>query len=214
MSYPKLELTRFNRVRASNNYHDHSYYPVGSEFNRYLISDYMADCIQAVENGPQPRYWSFAKFSKKAHKKDAITANTAIVLEYPLHKKSELEMELAELKLAHYLIQTDDTKTNMVAAIIPRAYPLMNTPGSNRYSRLASVLIEQIGIDGVTDGCQSCTVLIKPINKARVEAFLGDFIDPETYIKDTADMNARAKRYIDSAKPVDAPSDELFAWPK
>lgn len=214
MSYPTLELTRFDRLRGSNMWHDAYKAPVASSTGSVTISDYMMDCVKRASNQPEPRFWSFAKFSSKTHKKSSIAANTAVVLEYPFHKKPELEMQLAELGLPHFLVPTDDNQSNMIAVIVPLAFPLMNIKESNRYSRLASVLIQQIGLDGVTDGCQSCTFLIKPIHNARVEAFAGSgtFVDPESYIKDTKDMDAKAKRFIE---PEQEQGDvALFVWPR
>lgn len=215
MSYPTLELTRFNRLRGQNYWTDAYRSPVVSDTGGITISDYMADCIKRASMGPEPRFWSFAKFNSKTHKKSSIAANTAVVLEYPFHKKSELEMQLGELGLPHFLVLTDDGQRNMVAVIVPLAMPLMNMVTSGRYSRLASVLIQQIGIEGATDGCQSCTFLIKPINNARIEAFAGNgqFLDPEAYIKETADLHAKAKTFIDPPEEQKADAD-LFVWPR
>lgn len=217
MIVPTIDLTRFDRDHRTNHFFDSCRYVTASDDDAtYTMATYMVDCIAKHTNeGSQPRYWSFAQFRTKKHEKAAIRFNTAAVLEYPASAKGELEMQLGELGYAHWLVPTEDTASNMVAVIIPFSAPVIMDPKSNRYSRIASCLLKEIGVEGATEGCIAATFLIQPICNATVEGFGGNILDPDAYLAATADWKAKAAAYVgagEAEKPA-ADMDSLFQWP-
>lgn len=221
--FPAIDLTRFNREYRTNHFYDTYRAHVADENGGYCISKYMSDCIRQHSNdGNQPRYWLFAKLTRLKHEKSAILHNSAVVLEYPYSAKADLQMALADLGFHHFLIHCEDNTSNRIAVIFPLDAPILNDKKSNRYARVASCLMEQIGIGGAKEGCIAPTFLIRPICNASLEAFAyNDFLNADQYIETTAEMKAKAAKFIGDGGTVCAlgeqPSelssqDGLFDW--
>ncbi|QPL38240.1 hypothetical protein IT881_08720 [Erythrobacter sp. A30-3] len=214
MNYPVLELSRFDRIHRTNHIIDACKYPATDDTGLvHTMAHYMADCLFRLKTmGQEPRYWSFASFSAKRHDKSSIRLNSALVLEYRDSARASVLAELADIGLAHWIIDTESPTENRFAVIFPLANPILNENRSNRYTRLASVLLQQIGVAGAVDGCNANTFLIAPRPTALVQGFAGDILDPEPYIKDTAELLAQANSFIDRVKSEDNDDDGLFEW--
>lgn len=213
MTYPILELTRFDRVMRNNLYIDACRYVMADEHGSpATMASYMADCIKRhTYNAGEPRYWSFASFAFKRHDKSAISCNTAIVLEYGKSRMADVLAELADMNLAHWIVETETTTENRFAVVIPTTEPILNEARSNRYARAASVLIDQIGVGGVVEGSIAPTFLIRPIGNAAVQDFPGNVLDVAAFIADTATRKAKARDYMSVKEEVD-PQAALFVW--
>ena len=213
MTYPILELTRFDRVMRNNVYIDACRYLMADdEGSPATMASYMADCIKRHSfNAGEPRYWSFASFAFKRHDKSAISCNTTIVLEYAKHAMSDVLAELADMNVAHWIVDTETSSENRFAVIIPTTEAILNEQRSNRYTRAASVLIDQIGVNGVISGSIAPTFLIRPIGNAIVQGFPGNVLDVTAFIADTASRKAKAKLYMVGQAEA-APEDALFDW--
>ena len=214
MTYPILELSRFDRIHRTNHIIDACKYVAADDDGKaFTMADYMADCIhRAMTMGNEPRYWSFANYSAKRQDKSAIRYNTAVALEYQEHTRAAVLAELADMGLAHWIVDTESPTENRFAVIFPLSTPVLNDSKSNRYTRLASVLIQQIEVDGAVDGCNAATFLFAPRPTAQVQGFAGSILDPSTYIKETAELLAKANAFIDKVADEDDDEDKLFDW--
>tara|TARA_R100001129_G_scaffold89597_1_gene61013 strand:+ start:33601 stop:33837 length:237 start_codon:yes stop_codon:yes gene_type:complete len=74
------------------------------------------------------------------------------------------------------------------------------------------VLLQQIGVAGAVDGCNAITFLVAPRPTALVQGFAGDILDPEPYIKETAELLAEANSFINRVKSENEDDDGLFVW--
>lgn len=214
MNYPVLELSRFDRIHRTNHIIDACKYPAADDTGTvHTMTHYMTDCLFRLKTmGQEPRYWSFASFNSKRHDKAAIRLNTALVLEYRDSARASVLAELADIGLAHWIVDTESPTENRFAVIFPLANPILNEARSNRYTRLASVLLQQIGVAGAVDGCNAITFLVAPRPTALVQGFAGDILDPEPYIRETAQLLAEANSFIDRVKSENDDDDGLFVW--
>lgn len=214
MTYPILELSRFELIHRTHHIIDTcKYVAADEEGSAFTMADYMRDCIHRTKNyGDEPRNWSFASYKTNKHVKSAIRHNTAVTLEYGESARSDVMAELADMGFAHWIVDTETTTENRFAVIIPLATPVLNESKSNRYSRLASVLLQQIGAAQAVEGCIAATFLFCPRASAKVQAFAGNILDAETYIKETAELRAKANEFINKAKDEDDEDEALFDW--
>jgi hypothetical protein len=227
---PKLILTRFRRSRGTNYLHIAVTASLVDE-EACSIADYMVDAIQHIrQRADAATYWSFADFEIKELKVDAIARNTAVVLEYPLSYRADLETALDEIGYAHWLVGTEQdatlsksTPTNHIAVIFPLNQPIENPlkagkPTDGRYNRVAAMLrdeLHQHGVSrgGMSEGSTSRTFLIQPHATSVVEGFPGEVLDPSQYIEKTKDWDCGRQPAPTSAPcPTSDGSDGLFVW--
>lgn len=181
-----ITITRFERRGRSA--------PVIDTTDASSISDLNALIKKQRDNIGQPRFWSFSEWDG-AHGKGKHLNSTAIVLEYDSNITCPSLKGLDSLGICTLAVETE----NGFALI----FPLSDDIDAARYTRLAAVLAEIIGCEGLVDGSAACTFLFTPIDTAKFLWLIkGDPISSK-FIFETKDMKADAtKWYATKADPI------------
>jgi hypothetical protein len=129
------------------------------------------------EDSHQPRWWSNCRYTER-HNKDSFEAATAIVLEWHDSAEPELRKALSETMWAHYIIQTEDAKSNRIAVMFPLEEPISD---ATTYSRAAFILAQVLGVYGLSEGCWAVTFLMQPRPFATVEFQNGMFLNASAF---------------------------------
>lgn len=135
-------------------------------------------------------YWSFARY-KRNHLKTDIQEMTAIMLEYPYSCRGALMAALDESQFAHYIIHAqDEINTKRPEERIVIAFPLLVAiTDPKEYTRIASLLSEQLGIGDHSRGDFSSTFLFAPFvgvcstPKIVLNDLNREFLDPAAFIE-------------------------------
>lgn len=184
--------------------------------NHPPMGDIVQSYIENMRDTNSPRYLSFTSYAKN-HKKDDILQSSAIPLEYPYSKKAQLEERLAQLGFPYYQIDTQADFTNTAEARIVASLPLLNPITDPKdYTRAASLLWNEIGIEAHTDGCISSTFLFAPyLPNPRVVLYNADgpFLDALEYIEANRGewVDARSQQ-APKPKPQQISDDGLWAF--
>lgn len=136
-------------------------------------------------------YWSFARY-KRNHLKDDIQEMTAIMLEYPYASRGALMAALDESPFVHYVIHAqDEINTKRPEERLVIAFPLLVAiTDPKEYTRIASLLSEQLGVANHSKGDFSSTFLFAPFVGAcsTPKIILNDldreFLDPALFIEE------------------------------
>lgn len=182
------------------------------------MQDILLSYIENMRDTNSPRYLTFTSY-KRNHKKDDILQCSAIMLEYPYSKKQQLEERLAQLPFTHYQIDTQADFDNNAEARILVSFPMVNPIYEPRdYTRVASLLWDEIGIDAHTKGDISSTFLFAPY-VVRPKVLFRDadrhFLDYEEYLRDNRGHWVDAKHREEKPAPAFVKSDDgLFSFPE
>lgn len=213
---PVLVLARFaKRTKDAKVKPLHYATAFGSNGNP-VMDEVIFNYIEEMRDKNKPLYLGFTSYIKN-HDKNHIIECTAIPLEYPYSKKAQLNERLAELALPYYEIDTQSDFTINAEARIVASFPFAKpvTDGA-LYTRVASLLWNEIGIDAHTDGCISQTFLFAPYYVNPKVAFKNadqPFLDAQAY-RDAHDgvwVDARSQ-LTPKAKPQQVSDDGLFSW--
>lgn len=126
----------------------------------------LAELVKHSREQKDEYYWSFARY-KRNHLKADIQEMTAIMLEYPYSCRNELDAALAELPYVHYVIHSqDEINTKRPEERLLVAIPLVEAiTDPSRYTRVASILSEKIGVGSHSKGDFSSTFLFAPFTQ-------------------------------------------------
>ena len=181
------------------------------------MHDIILSYIENMRDTNSPRFLTFTSY-KRNHKKEDITNCSAIMLEYPYSKKAQLEERLSQLPYVHYQIDTQADFENTAEARILIAFPLVKAIIEPRdYTRVASLLWDEIGIQAHTKGDISSTFLFAPYF-IRPSVIFRDadkqFLDYEEYLADNRGHWVNAKHEEEKPAPTFTQSDDgLFSFP-
>jgi len=136
-------------------------------------------------------YWSFARY-KRNHLKADIQEMTAIMLEYPYSCRAALMAALDESPFVHYVIHAqDEINTKRPEERLVIAFPLLVAiTDPKEYTRIASLLSEQLGVGDHTVGDFSSTFLFAPFvgvcstPKIVLNDLDREFLDPAAFIEE------------------------------
>lgn len=225
MTNPTITLTRFKQAHKAQAKHDYCELPV---FGDLSLEDAMEGLIQMQrETAGQPHLWSFSDY-KATHRKEGITATTAIPLEYSIASEDEVRAAVKNLAWACYIIETENKTGNTITVVFPLVQPITD---AKDYSRLASILAVGIGAPRLAQGCGAITYLIQPRPFAKVEyhdgimvdaaeritAYQGEWIEIEKFEADRvlAGGTRAVQRAAIQAAQLDPPThtnSDLFDW--
>ncbi|QWT15337.1 hypothetical protein [Sphingobium xenophagum] len=150
------------------------------------MDDIIRCYIENMRDTNSPRYMTFTEY-RRNHTKDDVLSCSAIMLEYPYSKRQQLEQAIARLAYPTYQIDTQSDFTAKAEARIVVAFPLAQAIKDPRhYTRAASLLWDEIGIDATTDGCVSATFLFAPY-----------IINPRVIFRNADEPLLDAKLYIE-----------------
>ena len=217
MSNPHLTVNLF-KIRTTNavvrmSHTANVFAQDGNQSMATILLDHFQNMANAKDN---KGYFSFTSY-KRNHQKEDIECCSAVMLEYPYSQLASLTERLANLPYAHFQIDTQSEVGTHAEARVLIAFPLIEpitTPSD--YTRVASLLWNEIGIGAKTKGSISSTFLFCPYTvNPRVQLYSDGrfFIDPKTYLKlnKTNWVDAR-----ETATPkltaVPIANNELFAW--
>lgn len=181
------------------------------------MHDVLQSYIENMRDTNSPRFLTFTSY-KRNHKKDDILHCSAIMLEYPYSKKQQLEERLAELPYIHFQIDTQSDLENTAEARILIAFPLAKAIIDPReYTRVASLLWDEVGIDAHTKGDISSTFLFAPYF-IRPSVKLRDadkqFLNYEEYLAENRGHWVDAKHREEKPATTFVQSDDgLFSFP-
>ena len=213
---PALVLARFSKRTKDAKVKPLHYATVFGSNSNPIMDEVILNYIEEMRDKNKPLYMGFTSYVKN-HIKDHIIESTAVPLEYPYSKKTHLEERLDELGLPYHEIDTQSDFTIDAEARIVASFPFAKpvTDGV-LYTRVASLLWNDIGIDAHTDGCISQTFLFAPYYLNPKVAFKNadqPFLDAQAY-RDAHDgvwVDARSQQ-VPKAKPQQVSDDGLFAW--
>lgn len=154
-------------------------------------------------------YWSFARY-KRNHLKADIQEMTAIMLEYPYSCRAALMAALDESPFVHYIIHAqDEINTKRPDERLVVAFPLLVAITDPKdYTRIASLLSEQLGIGDHSRGDFSSTFLFAPFVGvcSTPKIVLNDadrqFLDPAAFIDEHRGTWTDARALQFGATPV------------
>lgn len=189
---------------------------VFSDNGNQSMATVLFDHFQNMNCAKNHGYFSFTSY-RRNHQKEDIEYCSAVMLEYPYSELARLTERLSKLPYAHFQIDTQSDVDNHAEARVLIAFPLVEaitTPSD--YTRVASLLWNEIGIGAKTKGSISSTFLFCPYTvRPRVQLYSEGrfFIDPKTYLE------LNKTNWVDACetatpKPTTAPiaDNELFAW--
>ncbi len=162
MTNPLLTVTRFlikeKRAVVNLHYTANVYAPAGKP----SMGTVLLDMIKNMRDQKVKGYLTFTEY-KRNHKKEDVISCPAIMLEYPYKQRTELLARLDEMPYAYYLIDTVSEFTMDGEARILVAFPLAEPiTEPKQYTRVASLLWDEIGLVAHTKGCISVTFLFVP----------------------------------------------------
>lgn len=222
MSNPSLTISFFRmrttRALVKESYTANVYSADGFE----NMGHAMAETIKHAKTHKIEHYWTFARY-KRNHKKDDIQELTAIMLEYPYDLRAQLAEALNDCSYAHYIIHAqDEINTKRPEERLLVAFPL-NDPITNPkdYTRIASLLSEQLGVGEHSKGDFSSTFLFAPFTGvcSTPKIILNDldrtYLDAEQFLEENRGVwtNARLLQEGAPQQPQQTVDDtSLFAW--
>ncbi|MFX4084055.1 hypothetical protein ACKU27_03005 [Sphingobium yanoikuyae] len=174
------------------------------------MEDALRDLIQHCRDEKDEFYWSFASYARN-HTKSDILEISAIPLEFPYELASEIVEAQETFPHIHYIIHSQDEINSKrpqerLVVLTPLAKPI-TCP--KEYTRIASLLSEQLGVAEHSKGDFSSTFLFAPFLQvcSMPKIVLHDtdrtFLDPDAYLKENKGVwtNARLMQEGAAAQP-------------
>lgn len=172
------------------------------------MEDALRDLIQLCRDEKNEFYWSFADY-KRNHTKTDILEITAIPLEFPYSLASEIAEAQKTFPFVHYVIHTQDEikskrPQERLVVLTPLAKPI-TCP--KEYTRIASLLSEQLGVCEHSKGDFSATFLFAPFLQvcSMPKIVLHDaertFLDPQAYLEENKGVWTNARLMQEGAAP-------------
>lgn len=146
-------------------------------------SDHIYSLIEHSRKHKQEHYWSFASY-KRTHSKIDIQEMTAVVLSFPYEVKAQLIARLQNFAYVSYLIHgqhetyTKRPEERLILAVVLER-PITSP---NDYTRIASLLADQIGIEGHSAGDFSATFLFAPFAQVCTEPSISLVIEDRVFL--------------------------------
>lgn len=221
MDNPTLTLSQFvmankravvKETYVAKVFGDDDYHTMGNE---------LRDRVAHQRKHNQKFFYTFTRY-KRNHSKDNIVDCTAIMLEYPFRMKDDLKKNLCNLPWVHYLVDTEDKDETESRVLV--AFPV-TTPITRPkdYTRVASLLWDQIGLEAHTRGDISATFFFRMHHTSAVEFVAEDRIvlDAQTFLSIHTGQWVDARHYEEQSLVVDDPRNthfdeatgELFVFP-
>lgn len=149
-----------------------------------------------------PAYWSMTAYDPAGkHNHQSVQALTGVVLEYEKRYEVELLNALKQMPW-HFLIADTERKSGQFISVF---FPLAFEPDVNRFMRIAGVLVQQLGVYGLSRGSGTPTFLVKLAGGQQIHEHSGPAIGL-SFISDTKDVQANgAIQAFQGPKPVAAP---------
>lgn len=170
----------------------------------------LAELIKFSREQKSEYYWSFSRYARN-HAKADLQEMTAVMLEYPYSCRSELLDALDASPFVHYLIHTqDEINTKKAEERLLVAFPLVSPVIDPKdYTRIASLLSEQLGVGSHSTGDFSSTFLFCPflqvcsLPKIVLNDAEKEFLDPVAFKDEHAGVwtNARALQEGQPSQP-------------
>lgn len=133
-----------------------------------------------------PAYWSMTAYDPAGkHNHQSVQALTGVVLEYEKRYEVELLNALKQMPW-HFLIADTERKSGQFVSVF---FPLAFEPDVNRFMRIAGVLVQQLGVYGLSKGSGTPTFLVKLSGGQQVYEHKGPAIGL-SFISDTKDVQA------------------------
>jgi len=216
ISFFKLRTTR---ALVKESYTANIYGADGFENMGHAIAETIKHAIaHKIEH-----YWSFARY-KRNHKKDDIQELTAIMLEYPYSLRAQLMEALDACPYGHYIIHAqDEINTKRPEERLLVAFPLIEPITSPKdYTRIASLLSEQLGIGEHSKGDFSSTFLFAPFTGvcSTPKVVLNDldrtYLDAQQFLEENRGVWTNAAKLQEGApqqpRPMKLDETGLFAF--
>jgi hypothetical protein len=216
MTNPHLTVNLF-KIRTKNAVvgMSHTANVIGHDGNQSM-GTVLLDHFHNMNKLGQKGYISFTSY-RRNHQKEDIEYCSAVMLEYPYSDLPQLTERLSTFPFTHYQIDTQSDADRRAEARVLVAFPLVQPITSPReYTRVASLLWEEIGMGAKTKGSISSTFLFCPYTvNPRVQLYSEgrDFIDAETYLTDNKGnwVDAR-ENAAPEFQPATVSDDGLWAW--
>jgi len=146
-----------------------------------------------------PAYWSMTAYDPAGkHNHQSVQALTGVVLEYEKRYEVELLNALKQMPW-HFLIADTERKSGQFVSVF---FPLAFEPDVNRFMRIAGVLVQQLGVYGLSKGSGTPTFLVKLSGGQQIHEHSGPAIGL-SFISDTKDVRANgAIQAFQGPKPV------------
>nr|WP_086494322.1 hypothetical protein [Novosphingobium panipatense] len=119
------------------------------------------------------------------HNNQSVQALTGIVLEYEKRYEAELVHALKQMPW-HFLFADTERKSGQFVSVF---FPLAFEPDINRFMRIAGVLVQQLGVYGLSKGSGTPTFLVKLVGGQQVQEHQGPAIGLN-FISGTKDVQA------------------------
>lgn len=133
-----------------------------------------------------PAYWSMTAYDPAGkHNNQSVQALTGVVLEYEKRYEVELLNALKQMPW-HFLIADTERKSGQFVSVF---FPLGFEPDTNRFMRIAGVLVQQLGVYGLSKGSGTPTFLVKLAGGQQIHEHSGPAIGL-SFISDTKDVQA------------------------
>ena len=203
MNNPVMTVARFSKLVLDAPKKSQDSAPVDRGPADYDFEDLMNALIeQQSSQAGVARNWALAEYGA-TNSNENIICNPGLALEFE-GRQAENVTQWAQSNLtACYTINTEPLMTgdNRIALLIPVANPITD---STTYTRLVSLVVEHIGLDGLSEGAWCRPFKFRPANNAKVVAYTGEergIIDGHAYVEEFAKAKVFAKEWVGRRTP-------------